>query len=121
MNEVNILRAQYIGVAISLVFLFFIIELIRKRHLKESHAIIWLFFGVLLLVLSLWREALDKTSFFLGIAYPPALLFIVLILGLLLVMIQYSIVITKLSLRLNRLTQEMGIIKAEWERSRKDQ
>lgn len=115
MHEVNIVRAQYIGIVVSVAFLLFIIELIRKRHIKESYAILWLFFGVVLLVFSIWRNGLNATALFLGIAYPPAMLFIILILASLLVLIQYSVVITKLSLRLNRLTQELGIMKTELE------
>lgn len=115
MNYVDIARAQYIGIAVSVLFIVFIVELIRKRHLKESYAILWLFFGVVLLTFSIWRHGLETMSYALGIAYPPALLFIILILGMFVVLIQYSVVITKLSLKLNRLTQEMGIIKAETE------
>jgi hypothetical protein len=115
MEEVNIVRTQYIGIITSLVFLIFIVQLIRKGHLKESYSILWLFFGLILLFFSIWRHGLDSVALFLGIAYPPAMLFIIMILGMLLVLIQYSIVITKQSLKIKKLSQEMGIIKEEME------
>ena len=120
MEEVNIIRTQYIGIITSVVFLIFIIQLIRKGHLKESYSILWLFFGSILLFFSIWRHGLDSVSLFLGIAYPPALLFIIMILGMLMVLIQYSVVITKQSLKIKKLSQDLGIIKEEFEELKKN-
>jgi hypothetical protein len=115
MEEVNIVRTQYIGIITSIIFLTFIIQLIRKGHLKESYSILWLFFGLILLFFSIWRHGLDTVALSVGIAYPPAMLFIIMILGMLLVLIQYSIVITKQSIKIKKLSQEMAIIKEAME------
>ena len=43
------------GAIASLVLVLFVLELIRKRRLRERYAMLWLATGVVLLVLSLWR------------------------------------------------------------------
>jgi hypothetical protein len=53
-----------------------------------------------------------------GVAYPPAMLFILLIFGLVMVIMQLSIIITKLSIAVKRLNQEMGLLKLDVLRSR---
>ena len=45
-----------------LALLLIVLELIRKRRLKERYALLWLATGVVLLVLSLWtKNAANKT------------------------------------------------------------
>jgi len=75
-----------------------VLELIRKRRLKERYALLWLVTGLVLLVLSLWRSGLNTIAGWVGIeTYPPAVLFAVATLFILLVLLDYSTVISKLS------------------------
>ena len=46
----------------SLLLLLIVFELIRSRRLRERYAILWLVTGVVLLVLSAWRDALNKRN-----------------------------------------------------------
>jgi hypothetical protein len=104
---------QIISIIGSLLFLITIIELIRRKLLKEAYAIIWLIFGCLFLFFSLWRKALDYIAQAIDIVYPPAMLFLLLIVAITLVLIQFSVVISKQSDQIKKLTQELAILKQE--------
>jgi len=73
-------------------------ELVRGRRLKERYALLWLATGAVLLVLSVWREGLNTMAGWLGVStYPPAVLFAVATLFILLVLLHYSTVISRLT------------------------
>ncbi|MDY6969609.1 MAG: DUF2304 family protein, partial [Spirochaetota bacterium] len=48
-----------------------------------------------------------------GIAYPPAALFLILLITILFILIQFSIIVTRFSKNINDLTQELGLLKME--------
>lgn len=95
MTPVRISIAAAIG---SVLLLLIVLELIRGRRLKERYALLWLATGVVLLVLSIWREGLNTIAGWLGVtSYPPAVLFAVATLFIFLVLLHYSTVISRLT------------------------
>ena len=102
---------QIISIIGSSIFLITIIELIRRKLLKEAYAIIWLLFGFIFIFFSCWRKALDYISEAIGIYYPPAMLFLLLIVAITLILIQFSIVISKQNDQIRTLTQEIALLK----------
>ncbi len=117
LNElnVNIFRMQYIAIAGSILLMFFILNLIRRKRIKEEYSLLWLFLSVVFLVFSIWREGLDSISKLMGVAYPPAALFMVLLIAIFMILIQFSIIISSQAEKNKNLTQELGIIKFEIE------
>jgi len=92
------LRVSIVGVVASVLLILVILELIRGRRLKERYALLWLVTGVVLLVLSAWRDGLNTVAGWLGVTgYPPAVLFAVATLFILLVLLHYSTVLSKLT------------------------
>lgn len=92
------LRVSIIGAAASVLLILVVLELIRGRRLKERYALLWLATGVVLLVLSAWRDGLNTIAGWLGAtSYPPAVLFAVATLFILLVLLHYSTVISRLT------------------------
>jgi hypothetical protein len=92
------LRVSVIGVVASLLLVLVVLELIRGRRLKERYALLWLATGVVLLVLSAWREGLNTVAGWLGVTgYPPAVLFAVATLFILLVLLHYSTVLSRIT------------------------
>ena len=92
------LRVSLVGVVASALLILVVLELIRGRRLKERYALLWLATGVVLLVLSAWRGGLNTVAGWLGVTtYPPAVLFAVATLFILLVLLHYSTVISRLT------------------------
>ena len=87
------------------------LELVRGRRLKERYALLWLATGVVLLVLSAWRDGLNTIAGWLGVtSYPPAVLFAVATLFILLVLLHYSTVISKLTDENVELAQRIALL-----------
>ena len=106
-------RIQIIAILGSISLLIFIIVLIRQHRLKEEYSILWLFFTIIFIVFSVWRDGLEWVSETIGIAYPPAALFLVLIMALFVIMIEFSVIISKQSNWIKSMSQDIGIMKQE--------
>lgn len=104
---------QYISITASLLFIGLIIELIRKRKIKEEYALLWFFLGLVFLALSIWRKSLEIISYGLGIAYAPAALFLIIIAILIAILIHFSIAISKLKENNKILIQEIGLVQLD--------
>ena len=106
-------RIQYIAIIFSIVLLIFIFELIRRKKIREQYSLLWLFFSIIFVVLSIWREGLDAFAKLVGIDYAPSALFLLLVLAIFLILIQFSIIISRLSEENKKLSQESGLLKLE--------
>jgi hypothetical protein len=115
MENVQVFRIQILAIIGSGVLIIFIIELIRRKKLKEEFAVLWLGMGIVFLVISLFRKLLDKFSLLVGIGYPPAALFLILIMGLTVILIHFSVAISRLKEENKKLAQELGLLRKELE------
>ena len=102
----------------SLLLIIIVLELIRGRRLKERYALLWLVTGLVLLVLSAWRGGLNTIASWLGVSgYPPAILFAAAILFVIVVLLHYSTVLSKLADQNTLLAQRLALLEqrvAEW-------
>ena len=98
----------------SLLLLLIVFELIRSRRLRERYALLWLLTGVVLLVLSAWRDGLNTIAGWLGVTtYPPAVLFAVGTFFIMAVLLHYSTVISRLADQNVLLAQRLALLEAE--------
>jgi hypothetical protein len=95
----------------SLLLILVVLELIRGRRLKERYALLWLVTGLVLLVLSIWRSGLNTIARWLGVSsYPPAILFAAAILFVIVVLLHYSTVLSKLADQNTLLAQRLALL-----------
>ena len=113
-------RIQYIAIATSLLLFAGIIYLIRKGRLKEGYSILWFFIALVIVLFSLFTGLLDMLARFTGISYAPAVLFLLLVGGLFLLSLHFSVLATRHDKKLRELAQEHAILKANIERKFKD-
>lgn len=112
-------RVSVIGAIASILLILVVLELVRGRRLKERYALLWLATGGVLLVLSVWRDGLNTIAGWLGVrGYPPAVLFAVATLFILLVLLHYSTVISKLTDENVDLAQRLALLEERVGRSR---
>ena len=90
----------------SLVLLFGVLELVRRRRLREKYALLWILTAIVLLILSVWRGAVSGIATALGVSYGPTVLFAVGALFILVVLLHYSTVISALTDRTVVLAQK---------------
>src|SRR3989440_9083746 len=102
------------GAVASFVLVLVVLELIRSRRLRERYALLWLVTGIVLTVLSAWRDGLNTIAGWLGVrSFPPAGLFAVGIPFILAVLLHYSTVISRLSDQNVLLAQRVALLESE--------
>ena len=110
------LRISIVASIASFLLILVVLELIRSRRLRERYALLWLLTGVVLLVLSAWRDGLNTIAGWVGVTgYPPAVLFAVATLFILVVLLHYSTVISKLSDQNVVLAQRLALLEERLE------
>ena len=116
------LRISIAAAVASTLLLLVVLELIRSRRLRERYALLWLLTGLVLLALSLWRGGLDTIAGWFGVTgYPPAVLFAVATLFVLLVLLHYSTVISRLSDQNTILAQRIALLEERLSRRARDE
>jgi hypothetical protein len=105
------LRVSIAASIASILLILVVLELIRSRRLRERYALLWLVTGIVLLVLSAWRGGLNTIAGWVGVTtYPPAVLFAVATLFILVVLLHYSTVISRLSDQNSILAQRVALL-----------
>jgi len=111
---VTSVRTSVAAAIASLLLILIVLELIRGRRLKERYALLWLVTGVVLLVLSAWREGLNTIAGWLGVeTYPPAILFAIATLFIIVVLLHYSTVLSQLDDQNVLLAQRLSLLEEE--------
>lgn len=111
-------RSVIFAVGASVLVLVFVLELVRQRRLREDYSLLWLFTALIMIVVSAWRDLLHSLSAAVGIAYPPNLLFLLAALFILLILLYFSTVITRLTQENKEIAQQMALLRYEVERLR---
>ncbi len=117
LNFVDILienRIQVFSIIGSISLILIIFKLIKRKKLKEEYSLLWLGCGSIFLFFSIFKPLLQIFADSLGIIYAPSALLLMLIVSAFLILIQFSVVISKLSESNKNLIQEVGILKAEF-------
>ena len=90
-------------------FVAIVIRLLIKRKINEKNSILWLTGAAAILILSTEPELLEVAAKFLGVDYPPSLLFLFSTLVLLFIALTQSIQISILSEQIKELTQHIAV------------
>lgn len=106
-------RVTILAIAASAMLFLYILEMVRQRRLREEYSILWLAGTVVILILSIKRNWLEWISWKAGIYYPPSFLFLLGMLFVLLILIHFSITISRLFEMNSRMSQEIALMKAE--------
>jgi hypothetical protein len=105
-----LMPVQLFAALASVALLGIVVELIRARKLRERYALLWLGTAGAILVFAVWRSGLHDLSRALGIAYPPNALFVLAMLFVLVLLLHFSTVISKLSDRSTTLAQRLALL-----------
>ena len=111
-------RTMIFGLVGSAVALLFVLELVRERRLREEYSLLWLATASVLIVLSVSRPLLDVLATAIGIFYPPSALFVVAMLFVLVILLHFSTVITRLDQENKETAQQIALLRHEVERLR---
>jgi hypothetical protein len=107
-SKITLLHGLSILVTLALLLLVF--ELVRRKRLSERYAILWLLAAITLFVLAAWRGLLTSLSGDVGISYPPSALFAVAIGLIAMILLNFSLVVSRLSDQNKVLAQRLSLL-----------
>ena len=107
------MRIQVVAILGSAVLLVIILELVRQRRLLERYALLWLFSSLVLLGLAVWNDALSTISTAIGIRTPSNALFLIAFGFVLVLLLHFSLVISRLAEQSKVLAQRVGLLQYE--------
>lgn len=106
-------RAELIMLAAPTALFILVLELVRSRRLREDYSLLWLgTFGILIVLAIFSDSLLEFIARMMGIFYPPAALFVIGFLLTLAILLQYSLVITRLARENKQAAQHVALLAA---------
>jgi hypothetical protein len=103
-------RIQLVSILVSLGLLLMVLELVRRRRFLERYAILWLLAAVVLLALSVWKGLLSTLAKAIGIIYPPNALFLVAFGFVLILLLHFSLAVSRLADQSRVLAQRLALL-----------
>jgi hypothetical protein len=104
-------RSELIMLGGPLVMFIIVLEMVRRRRLREDYSLLWLGTFAVLIALALLRDTLlDRVADLMGIFYPPAALFVIGFGLLLILMLQFSAVITRMANENKKAAQHIALL-----------
>jgi hypothetical protein len=104
-----------LSIAVTLALLLFVFELVRRKRLSERYAILWLLAAATMFVLAAWKGLLTSLSYDVGISYPPSALFAVAIGLIAMILLNFSVAVSRLSDQNKILAQRLSLMQRRLE------
>src|SRR3954452_8770623 len=103
-------RIQVVAIIAAAGLLLGVLELVRQRRLLERYALVWMVAAIVLLGLAVWRNALNRLAEVGGIASPPNALFFVAFGAILLLLLHFSVAVSRLQDQTKLLAQRQALL-----------
>lgn len=105
------IRQKIFAILICVMIFVTIIELVRRRKLREEYSWLWLLTGAVLFVLAVKYNLLMAVTRFIGAGFPTSTLFFFGIIFLILINLHFSIVLSHFANQIKNLMQEVALLK----------
>ena len=103
-------RVQIVAILVTSGLFGIVFELVRRRQLMERYALLWMLAALVLLLLAVWKGLLERIASAIGIFYAPSAIFVIAFGFVLVLLLHYSLVISKLSDQNKLLAQKLGML-----------
>ena len=103
-------RLQIVAILASAGLLVILLELVRRRRLLERYALLWLLSALVLLGLSVWGGLLEELADLIGVAYPPNALFLVAFGFVMVLLLHFSLAVSRLTDQTKVLAQRLALL-----------
>jgi len=111
------IKQQIFAIVISLMVFVFTIEMVRKKRLREEYSVLWLCTSFVMFVLVVKYQWLITITNVIGAVLPTTTLFLGSIIFLVLLSVQFSIKISRLTDQIKDLVQENALLRHEFEKA----
>jgi glycosyltransferase involved in cell wall biosynthesis len=102
-------KTRLVAVLGTLLLLLLVIDLVRRRKLKEEYSVLWVAATLVLMVLAAWYQLLERITNVVGGVALTSTLFAFALLFVFFMLLHYSVRISALERRLTALVQEAAL------------
>ncbi len=106
-------RTQIIMVLVGLAMLLFVLNMVRRKQVREQYSLLWIISAVTITFAAIFIRPVEKLSHLVGVYYPPAFLFLLAILLMFVLQFHVTTVISSLREQNRSLTQDLGLLASE--------
>lgn len=102
-------RIRIITIVGALLLLVLVLDLVRRRKLKEEYSVLWVLTALVVFVLAVWYGLLSSVTDLLGLSAPASTIFFFGLIFFLLLLLHFSVRVSTLERRLTALIQDLGV------------
>lgn len=110
------LQQKIFAISISVLLFIVIIDLVRRRKLREEFSWLWLLTGVSVIVLAVWYDLLNFITRAIGAVLPTTTLFLFGSIFFMIINLYYATKISSLHNHVKDLAQHIAILQSEVKR-----
>ena len=110
------LHQTVFALATSLATLLLVVELVRRRLLREEYSWLWLLTAGAMVLLVVWYRLLIVITKIVGAVTPLNTLLLCAVLFLFAIAVHYSMIISRLTVQVKNLAQELALLSARVDR-----
>ena len=96
---------------ISLSLVILILFFTSKRKLSIKYSILWIISSSVILIFTTWIKLADQITGFLGVGHSPSFYFFLAIIFLLVIVIYFSVELSRITIQIKDLIQEISLLK----------
>ena len=112
-------RQTVLAIVLAVAMLVVVVELVRKRKLREEYSLVWVGTAAVLILLALKQDLIIELSKLFGAADSSSTLFFLALVFLMLLSLQFSVRMSKLTFRNKVLTQRIALLERELDELRR--
>ena len=113
------IRNKLVALIFGVGMLILIIDLVRRKRLREEYSWLWLMTGSVILLLALWFDLLKWITHLVGAVTPSSTIFLCAFLFLIFISLHFSVVISRLADRNKDLAQKIALLEMEVEKMKR--
>lgn len=107
------IRTQIFVVIVVVLGMLYLVNMIRKNKLELKYSLLWFVLGIGILIFGCFPQLTAYFAKIFGIGQPINLLFFIGFCFLLVIIFSLSLAVSRLSVKVKRLTQEMGLLQKD--------
>ena len=111
-----LLRARVFVIFVGISLFLFIVELVRRRKMREEYSWLWLLAGVTICALSIWNGVIIVLARMVGAVYEPSVLFFFSLVFIALINIFYAIKLSALTEQVKNMAQKIALLEIKKEK-----
>ena len=108
-------QTRVISALVAIVFMAFVLDLIRRHRLQERYSVVWFLAGLAMLAGAAFPDLLEVVADVMGVRDTNVALFSLLILMLLGLALNFSVIMSRQAAQITRLAQERALERAREE------